>query len=110
MSGQWESSPIRSPVTIHGRSHHPRRAASWEHLDRRHPHASQELSDAERRIVRLLATDLTLREIGRELCLSLNTVKTHTHSIYRKLGVSSRAGAVNAGRACSVAVRADSTG
>jgi len=60
---------------------------------------SQELSAAERRILRLLASDLSLREIGRELYLSMNTVKTHTRSIYRKLGVSSRAEAVAAGRA-----------
>jgi LuxR family maltose regulon positive regulatory protein len=59
---------------------------------RRQP--SPELSEAERRILRLLATDLSLREIGRELYLSTNTVKTHTRSIYRKLGVSSRAEAV----------------
>jgi LuxR family maltose regulon positive regulatory protein len=51
---------------------------------------SPDLSDAERRILRLLATDLTLRDIGRELYLSHNTVKTHTRAIYRKLGVSSR--------------------
>jgi LuxR family maltose regulon positive regulatory protein len=60
----------------------------------RRPHPSRELSDAERRILRLLATDLSLREIGRELYLSTNTVKTHTRSIYRKLGVSSREEAV----------------
>src|SRR5690606_33742525 len=35
------------------------------------------LSDAERRVLRLLASDLTLREIGRELYLSHNTVRTH---------------------------------
>jgi LuxR family maltose regulon positive regulatory protein len=57
---------------------------------------SPELSDAERRILRLLATDLSLPEIGRELYLSTNTVKTHTRAIYRKLGVSSRAAAVKA--------------
>jgi LuxR family maltose regulon positive regulatory protein len=67
-------------------------------LAERRPTPSKELSDAERRILRLLASDLTLREIGRELYLSLNTVKPHTHSIYRKLGVSSRAEAVRAGR------------
>jgi LuxR family maltose regulon positive regulatory protein len=69
---------------------------------RRHPRsqpASSELSDAERRILRLLVTKLTLREIGDELCLSLNTVKTHTHSIYKKLGATSRAEAVDAARA-----------
>ena len=64
----------------------------------RRPQPSQALTDAERRVLGLLATDLTLRDIGRELYLSLNTVKTHTHSIYRKLGVSSRADAVSVGR------------
>ena len=45
-------------------------------------------------MLRLLATDLTQREIGRELYLSLNTVKSHTRSIFRKLGVSGREQAV----------------
>ena len=64
---------------------------------------TRELSDAERRILRLLDSDLSLREIGRELCLSTNTVKTHTRSIHRKLGVSSRTEAI-------AAVRSDSPG
>jgi LuxR family transcriptional regulator, maltose regulon positive regulatory protein len=71
---------------------------------------SQELSDAERRILRLLATDLSLPEIGRELYLSANTVKTHTRSIYRKLGVSSRAEAVAAARTEALATRSTSPG
>jgi LuxR family maltose regulon positive regulatory protein len=75
---------------------------------RRQP--AQELSDAERRILRLLATDLSLREIGRELYLSTNTVKTHTRSIYRKLGVSSRAQAVAAARTKASTVRSSSPG
>ena len=45
-------------------------------------------------MLRLLATDLSQREIGAELFLSLNTVKTHTRSLYRKLGVASREEAV----------------
>jgi LuxR family maltose regulon positive regulatory protein len=61
------------------------------------PHSTS-LTTAEQRVLRLLNSDLTLREIGRELYLSLNTVRTHTHSIYRKLGVSSRAEAVRANR------------
>jgi LuxR family maltose regulon positive regulatory protein len=79
-------------------------------LARRRPQPSQELSEAERRILRLLATNLTLREIGRELYLSPNTVKTHVHSIYRKLGVSSRAAAVAAARLRAPAGRTDSPG
>jgi len=57
------------------------------------------LSTAEKRVLRLLASELTLREIGRELHLSLNTVKTHTLSIYRKLDASSRTEAVQTARA-----------
>jgi LuxR family transcriptional regulator, maltose regulon positive regulatory protein len=63
-----------------------------------------------RRILRLLATDLSLREIGRELYLSTNTVKTHTRSIYRKLGVSSRDEAVKAARTEAREVRSISPG
>jgi LuxR family transcriptional regulator, maltose regulon positive regulatory protein len=49
------------------------------------------LTAAELRVLRLLATHLTLPEIGAELFLSPNTVKSQTMSLYRKLGVSSRA-------------------
>ena len=41
-------------------------------------------------VLRLLASDLTQREIGTELYLSLSTVKSHTRSIFRKLGASNR--------------------
>jgi LuxR family maltose regulon positive regulatory protein len=68
------------------------------HLHKPHPQPSPDLSDAERRVLRLLASDLSLREIGRELFLSMNTVRTHRRAIYRKLGVASRADAVKAAR------------
>ena len=45
-------------------------------------------------VLRLLATDLTQRQIAQELYLSHNTVKTHSRSLYRKLGATSRAEAV----------------
>jgi LuxR family maltose regulon positive regulatory protein len=48
------------------------------------------LSPSELDVLRLLATDLSQRQIGEKLFLSLNTVKTHRTNIYRKLGVSSR--------------------
>ncbi len=57
-----------------------------------------ELSERELTILRLLATDLSQREIGSELYVSFNTVKAHMRSIFRKLGVSSRADAVVRGR------------
>ena len=57
-----------------------------------------DLSEREVTILRLLASDLSQREIGSELYISLNTVKGHVRSIFRKLGVSSRAEAVARGR------------
>jgi LuxR family maltose regulon positive regulatory protein len=52
------------------------------------------LSDRERDVLRLLATDLGGPDIARELVLSLNTVRTHTKNIYAKLGVNNRRAAV----------------
>jgi LuxR family transcriptional regulator, maltose regulon positive regulatory protein len=52
------------------------------------------LTTAELRLVPLLATYHTFREIGQSLHLSQHTVKTQALSIYRKLGVSSRGQAV----------------
>jgi LuxR family transcriptional regulator, maltose regulon positive regulatory protein len=49
-----------------------------------------ELSERELAVLRLLASPLSRREIASELYLSLNTVKTHSRHIFRKLGVSSR--------------------
>ena len=51
-------------------------------------------SDAELGVLRLLASDLSARQIGDQLFVSLNTVRSHTRALYRKLGVSSRAEAV----------------
>ena len=52
------------------------------------------LSVAELRVLALLPTHLSFRRIGERLFVSNNTVKTQAMSIYRKLGVSSRAEAV----------------
>jgi len=64
----------------------------------RQPRLSEELSEREAAVLKLLSTDLTQRQIGGELYISLSTVKSHTRAIYRKLGVSSRAGAVEQAR------------
>jgi LuxR family maltose regulon positive regulatory protein len=48
------------------------------------------LTPAELRVWDLLRTRMTLSEIAESLFLSRETVKTHTGSIYRKLGVASR--------------------
>jgi LuxR family maltose regulon positive regulatory protein len=54
----------------------------------------EELTTKELDVLRLLPTRLSQREIGASLYVSVNTVKTHTKSIFRKLGVSTRADAV----------------
>jgi LuxR family transcriptional regulator, maltose regulon positive regulatory protein len=61
--------------------------------------ATDELSDREIAVLRMLAGSLSERDIARELYLSHNTVHTHTRSIYHKLGVSSRSNAVQKARA-----------
>jgi LuxR family transcriptional regulator, maltose regulon positive regulatory protein len=54
----------------------------------------EEPTGSELAVLRLLPTSLTLRQIGDDLFVSMNTVKSHTHSLYRKLGVTSRQEAV----------------
>ena len=56
------------------------------------------LSERELAVLRLLPSSLSLREIASELYVSLNTVKTQSSAIYRKLGVGSRQAAVHAAR------------
>ena len=67
-------------------------------LERRTPTSRgplvEPLSERERDVLRLLATDLGGPDIARELVVSLSTVRTHTRSIYAKLGVTSRRAAV----------------
>jgi LuxR family transcriptional regulator, maltose regulon positive regulatory protein len=62
------------------------------------PTGVEALSDGELRVLRLLASDLTQREIGAELYVSFNTIKSHTRSIFRKLGASTREQAVSRAR------------
>ena len=52
------------------------------------------LSERELDVLRLLTTDLGGPDIARRLIVSLNTVRTHTRSIYAKLGVNNRRAAV----------------
>jgi LuxR family maltose regulon positive regulatory protein len=59
---------------------------------------AEPLTDREIRILRFLPTMLSNAEIGAETFVSLNTVKTHLRSIYRKLGARSRADAVQKAR------------
>jgi LuxR family transcriptional regulator, maltose regulon positive regulatory protein len=56
------------------------------------------LSDREATVLRFLPTMMSNHEIASELFVSVNTVKTHLKSIYRKLDVADRRQAVRRGR------------
>jgi LuxR family transcriptional regulator, maltose regulon positive regulatory protein len=56
------------------------------------------LTSAELRVLHYLPTYLSFPEIAERLYLSKNTIKTHAISIYRKLQVSTRGGAVQRAR------------
>jgi ATP/maltotriose-dependent transcriptional regulator MalT len=67
-------------------------------------------SEAELAVLRCLATGLSRREIGAQLYISLNTVKTHSRELYRKLGATSRAEAVARGHALGLLGSVESPG
>lgn len=54
------------------------------------------LSAQEREVLEALTCDLHLAEVADALRLSDSTVATHVRTIYRKLGVRTRAGAIAA--------------
>jgi LuxR family maltose regulon positive regulatory protein len=60
--------------------------------------APASLTTAELRILALLPTHLSFREMGTRLYVSPNTVKTQAQAVYRKLDASSRSEAVARGR------------
>ncbi len=63
------------------------------------------LSTRELEVLRLLATDLDGPDIARRLHVSLNTMRTHTRNIFRKLQVTSRRAAVRQAAALNLLAR-----
>ncbi len=61
-------------------------------------HGALGLSDRERAVLELMASGATNPEIAENLHLSKHTVKEHTSSLYRKLGVRNRTEAVQRGQ------------
>lgn len=59
----------------------------------------EQLSAREHEVLRMLPSTLSETEIGREMFISHHTVHSHVRTIYRKLGSSSRAQAVERARA-----------
>src|SRR4029453_3798570 len=58
---------------------------------RRRPEAAAPLREGEPMGLRLLPTRLSTRDIGRELSVSVTTIRSQVQSIYRKLEASTRA-------------------
>ena len=73
-------------------------------------HVVEQPSAAELAVLRCLAAGLSRREIGAQLYISLNTIKTHTRELYRKLGATSRADAVARAEALGLLDLAESPG
>ncbi|MET9741191.1 LuxR C-terminal-related transcriptional regulator, partial [Streptomyces sp. NPDC006422] len=92
---------LHNMMSAHGPDHtaHPRRAGAAP-AEREEPAASptERLSARERDVLDRLAQMMTTEEIAQELYLSVNTVKTHLKSVYRKLAVSRRSAAVRRAR------------
>jgi LuxR family maltose regulon positive regulatory protein len=62
------------------------------------PPIEEPLTESELRVLRYLPTNLRAPEIASELYVSLNTIRTHMRNVYAKLGVHSRAEAVQRAR------------
>jgi LuxR family transcriptional regulator, maltose regulon positive regulatory protein len=63
--------------------------ASWKS-----PEQTVRLTASERAVLHYLPSHLTNEEIAQDLCLSVNTVKSHLRTLYRKLGVGCRREAI----------------
>ena len=101
-------SPLRD--LLGGGATVPAIAGSWTSSDHARPPGgrladgagdalARPLSKRELTVLGYLETMLSTDEIAAELFLSTNTVKTHTKSIYRKLGVTRRRHAIQQARA-----------
>lgn len=62
-----------------------------------HPATSPELTERELQVLQGMAAGMSNAQIGKELYLSEDTIKTHARRLYRKLEVADRAQAVASG-------------
>jgi LuxR family maltose regulon positive regulatory protein len=91
---------VRDAVTVRGQLATLRRGLSTRQSPGSHGPSS--LTTAELRVLQYLPTHLALTEIAERLFVSRNTVKSHSIAIYRKLGTTSRSGAVDIARAAQL--------
>jgi DNA-binding NarL/FixJ family response regulator len=69
----------------------PRVAAAL--LPAREPSLTDQLSDREKQVLRLVAAGLANKQIARRLGIAESTVKAHTGNIFRRIGVTDRTSA-----------------
>lgn len=101
--------PVRPVLLEYVKQARPFGHAAWQLLHRFPGDATgvraaivETLTERELTVLRYLPTMMSNREIAAEMFFSVNTVKTHLKSIYRKLGVSRRRDAVSRARALSL--------
>lgn len=70
------------------------RALYQEPSRTRRPNPEPKLTRREQEVLQQIGHGLTNKEIGKELCLSVATVKHHVHNLLEKLGVPRRADAM----------------
>ncbi|PSJ28814.1 helix-turn-helix transcriptional regulator [Streptosporangium nondiastaticum] len=94
--GPW----LRPLLDGAGRTDPAHTRAAWltARGDAGRPGPAQPLSSRERDVLLCVQRMMSADEIAAELSLSVNTVKTHLRSVYRKLSVSRRREAVERGR------------
>ena len=73
-------------------------ASSATDAGRTSPSPTEQLSERELQVLRMLASELTGPQIARELFVTINTLRSHTKRIFTKLGVTTRWAAVRRAR------------
>lgn len=86
--GSWLDPIVTPRVLAH------RRADESTSVEPAEPGRAEELTDRENDVLLAMARGLTNSEIAEELIVGIATVKTHVGSIFSKLGVRDRAGAI----------------
>lgn len=90
--GAYRGEPVASPFLVDRFAQRARNAIRQGTSERGHP--LTELTEREREILAWAAAGQGNKEIADRLSVSLDTVKTHLHHIYQKLGVTGRVEAI----------------
>jgi LuxR family transcriptional regulator, maltose regulon positive regulatory protein len=103
-AGDWTRSVLRERADLlreHGWLTQRADAAAGRRL------GAESLTDRETEVLQCLADAMSTKDIADTLCLSVNTVKTHLKSIYRKLGTAGRSATARRARELNLVPRGD---